>query len=272
MSSYISGGNSGAFCDMQGVILHHVKKTKFERVKTSNLVQGERINNDVTTQMCDRMSQNIARTSPLFTAFHSGVRMSSSRNHAHVTAIHASWHATLQMENSDMTKLKSLAVAAAATLTFATAANAANIVEIAAGDDRFSTLVAAVTAADLVETLQGPGPFTVFAPLNDAFAALPEGTVATLLQPDNKDQLTSVLLYHVDDRNLTAEMIPTGSNYFKPILQTERMCITKDDSGVSIADGTGSTANVVIANIKADNGVIHVIDKVLLPGTRPACH
>ena len=67
-------------------------------------------------------------------------------------------------------------------------------------------------------------------------------------------------------------MIPHGSNYFKPILASERLCITRNASGVSIADGTGQSANVIIANIKADNGVIHVIDKVLLPGTRPACH
>lgn len=171
-----------------------------------------------------------------------------------------------------MTHLRKFAAITATALTFGTAAQAANIVEIASGDDRFSTLVAAVSAAGLVETLQGPGPFTVFAPVNDAFAALPDGTVETLLQPENKDQLTNVLLYHVDDRNLTAEQIPNGSNYFKPILASERICITKGASGVSIADGTGDTANVVIANIEADNGVIHVIDKVLLPGTRPACH
>lgn len=171
-----------------------------------------------------------------------------------------------------MTHLRKIAAITATALTFGTAAQAANIVEIASGDERFSTLVAAVSAAGLVETLQGPGPFTVFAPVNDAFAALPEGTVETLLQPENKDQLTNVLLYHVDDRNLTAEKIPAGSNYFKPILASERLCITKGASGVSIADGTGESANVIIANIEADNGVIHVVDKVLLPGTRPACH
>lgn len=154
----------------------------------------------------------------------------------------------------------------------ATTATASNIVEIAVGDERFSTLVAAVTAAGLADTLAGPGPFTVFAPVNDAFAALPEGTVETLLQPENKDQLTNVLLYHVDDRNLPAAGIPAGSNYFKPILASERLCITKSSDGVMIADGTGEIANVIIADIKADNGVIHVIDKVLLPGARPACH
>lgn len=169
------------------------------------------------------------------------------------------------------TILRTTAVSLTLSLAAATA-NAANIVEIAAGDERFSTLVAAVSAADLVETLSGPGPFTVFAPLNDAFAALPEGTVETLLMPENKDQLTNVLLYHVDDRILTASQIPVGSNYFMPILTSERLCITAGGEGVTIADGTGEVANVVIADIMADNGVIHVIDKVLLPGTRPACH
>lgn len=171
-----------------------------------------------------------------------------------------------------MKNLRKIATITATAFAFGTAAQAATIVDIAAGDERFSTLVAAVSAAGLVETLQGPGPFTVYAPVNDAFAALPEGTVETLLKPENKDQLTNVLLYHVDDRNLTAEQFPAGSNYFKPVLASERLCITKDASGVSIADGTGETANVIIANIKADNGVIHVVDKVLLPGTRPACH
>ncbi|MDH5453931.1 MAG: fasciclin domain-containing protein [Paracoccaceae bacterium] len=165
-----------------------------------------------------------------------------------------------------------LTIAAAALSLAASAANAANIVEIAAGDERFSTLVAAVQAAGLAETLSGPGPFTVYAPLNDAFAALPAGTVETLLKPENKDQLTNILLYHVDDRKLTAGMIPGGSNYFKPVLASERLCITAGSGGVMIADGTGEMANVVVADIMADNGVIHVIDKVLLPGTRPACH
>ena len=170
-----------------------------------------------------------------------------------------------------MKALTKFAACAATAMTVASAASADSIVDIAVSDDRFSTLVAAVTAAGLAETLSGPGPFTVYAPVNDAFAALPEGTVETLLKPENKDQLTNVLLYHVDDRNLAANMIPGGSNYFKPILASERLCITKDAGGVSIADGTGEMANVIIADIKADNGVIHVIDKVLLPGTRPAC-
>jgi len=164
------------------------------------------------------------------------------------------------------------AVCAAVLCFSGAAANAANIVEIAVGDERFSTLVAAVQAAGLAETLSGPGPFTVYAPVNDAFAALPAGTVETLLKPENKGQLTDVLLYHVDDRKLTANMFPAGSNYFKPILASGRLCITAENGGVTIADGSGEMANVIIADIMADNGVIHVVDKVLLPGTRPACH
>jgi len=165
-------------------------------------------------------------------------------------------------------------ILAAAALAFglASGAQAASITEIAAGDDRFTTLVAAVTAAGLAETLAGPGNFTVYAPVNDAFAALPAGTVDTLLKPENKGQLTDVLLYHVDDRVLTAAAIPAGSNYFKPLLTSQRLCITRAGSAVTIADGTGEVATVIVADIRADNGVIHVIDKVLLPGKRPACH
>jgi uncharacterized surface protein with fasciclin (FAS1) repeats len=171
-----------------------------------------------------------------------------------------------------MTKTKTFGLAAIAALTvFASAAKANTIVDIAVGDERFSTLVAAVTAAGLAETLSGPGPFTVYAPLNEAFAALPSDTVETLLLPENKGQLTDVLLYHVDDRELQASDFAAGSNYYKPVLASARLCITSH-GGVSIADGTGDVANVVVANIQASNGVIHVIDKVLLPGTRPACH
>jgi uncharacterized surface protein with fasciclin (FAS1) repeats len=170
-----------------------------------------------------------------------------------------------------MTTFRTTLAAAVAALSIGSAAQAATIVEIAAGDERFSTLVAAVQAAGLAETLSGPGPFTVYAPLNDAFAALPDGTVETLLEPENREQLTNVLLYHVDDRMLTSTDFAAGANYYKPVLSSERLCITSH-SGVTIADGTGETASVVVADIKADNGVIHVIDKVLLPGTRPACH
>ena len=165
-----------------------------------------------------------------------------------------------------------LAAAAAIIVSFASVVKADNIVQIAAADARFSTLVAAVTAAGLAETLSGPGPFTVYAPVNDAFAALPAGTVDTLLLPENKQQLVDVLLYHVDDRKLMAGDFPSGSNYFRPILADSRLCITASGAGVTIGDSTGTVANVIIADIVADNGVSLVIDKVLLPGARPACH
>ena len=170
-------------------------------------------------------------------------------------------------------KLKStlLATAIAVALTTGTS-KAADIVDTAVEAGQFTTLAAALGAAGLIDTLKGKGPFTVYAPTDEAFAALPEGTVMTLLKPENKTQLTNILLYHVDDRKLTAEMIPSGQNYFKPILASERLCIRKNSSRVSIADGTGQTAKIVVANIMADNGVIHVIDKVLLPGNRPSCH
>jgi uncharacterized surface protein with fasciclin (FAS1) repeats len=171
-----------------------------------------------------------------------------------------------------MMSARTFAAAALAALTLGSAAQAASIVEIASGDDRFTTLVAAVGAAGLVDALSGPGPFTVFAPTNDAFAALPAGTVDTLLKPENKQQLTDILLYHVDDRKLAAAGIPSGSNYFKPLLTSQRLCITNSGTAVTIADGSGEVATVIVADIMADNGVIHVIDKVLLPGTRPACH
>ncbi len=171
-----------------------------------------------------------------------------------------------------MTHLRKIAAATLTAITLGSAAQAADIIDTAVADERFSTLVAAVTAAGLVDALKGPGPFTVYAPVNDAFAALPAGTVETLLQPENKGQLTDILLYHVDDRKLTANMFPAGSTTFRPLLTSERICVTKSGAGVSIADGTGTSANVIIADIITDNGVIHVIDKVLLPGTRPACH
>lgn len=88
---------------------------------------------------------------------------------------------------------------------------------------------------------------------------------------ENKGQLTDILTCHVDDHKLTASDFPAGSNYFKPVLASERLCITAGD-GATITDGTGDTATVMIADIMASNGVIHVIDKVLLPVTRPACH
>lgn len=162
------------------------------------------------------------------------------------------------------------AALAAATTAFADGHGKKTIVDIAAGDDRFETLVAAVTAAGLGETLMGDGPFTVFAPTDDAFAALPEGTVETLLKEENKGDLTNVLLYHVVPGKVMAGDIAMGTMGAGTALENGTLCITKGD-GVMLDDGTGTMANVIIADIEASNGVIHVIDKVVLPGNSPSC-
>ncbi|MFK7869001.1 MAG: fasciclin domain-containing protein [Roseobacter sp.] len=138
-----------------------------------------------------------------------------------------------------------------------------DIVDIAAADGNFTTLVAAVQAAGLVDTLKGPGPFTVFAPTDAAFAALPAGTVESLLLPENKDTLVSVLTYHV---------LP-GSVQAADVLGAVADVATVQGSTVRV-NGTGgkagpavkvNDANVIQADILATNGVIHVIDKVLIP-------
>jgi uncharacterized surface protein with fasciclin (FAS1) repeats len=169
------------------------------------------------------------------------------------------------------TKVTAMTIAVSLSMS-GVSAKTADIADTPIEAGKFNTLAAVLGAAGLVDSLKGKGPFTVYAPTDEAFAALPDGTVETLLKPENKDQLTNILLYHVDDRKLTASMIPAGSNYFKSMLDSERLCIMSTSDGVKIADGTGETANVVIADVNADNGVIHVIDKVLLPGKRPACH
>lgn len=134
------------------------------------------------------------------------------------------------------------------------------IVEIAAGNDDFSTLVAAVKAAGLVDVLSGEGPFTVFAPTNAAFAKLPAGTVETLLKPENKDQLTAVLTYHVvAGKVMAADVVKLES---AETVQGESVTIKAGDSGVMV-----DNANVVMTDIKASNGVIHVLDAVILPGS-----
>ncbi|MGH1367579.1 MAG: fasciclin domain-containing protein [Maritimibacter sp.] len=145
-----------------------------------------------------------------------------------------------------------------------------SIVDIAAADDRFETLVAAVTAAGLGETLSGEGPFTVFAPTDDAFDALPEGAVAGLLAPDMKGELTDVLMYHVIPGKIMAADIPAGTMAAGTALEGASFCVTKGDS-VMLDDGAEPMANVVIADIEASNGVIHVIDKVLMPGNDVSC-
>jgi uncharacterized surface protein with fasciclin (FAS1) repeats len=122
-----------------------------------------------------------------------------------------------------------------------------------------------------VDTLSGEGPFTVFAPVNDAFAALAEGTLETLLMPENAGDLTNILTYHVVAGKVMSGDIADGSSLVGTVFADNSVCITNGADGVSIADGTGTMANVVVADIEASNGVIHVIDKVLIPGTAPMC-
>ncbi len=145
-----------------------------------------------------------------------------------------------------------------------------NIVENAVNSKDHTTLVAAVQAAGLVETLSGPGPFTVFAPTNEAFAALPAGTVETLLKPENKDQLVKILTCHVVAANAMAEAINKmvaddgGKHTVKTVGGCEFTAMAKDGM-IMIEDGQGGVATVTIADVKQSNGVIHVIDRVLLP-------
>jgi len=146
-----------------------------------------------------------------------------------------------------------------------------NIVQNAVNSKDHTTLVAAVKAAGLVPTLESPGPFTVFAPTNEAFAKLPAGTVDTLLKPENKKTLTNVLTYHVVPGRITAkdlmDKIKAGNG--KAMLKTvegAELTFAMKDGKLWIMDAKGDTAQVTIRNVMQSNGVIHVIDTVLLPG------
>lgn len=132
------------------------------------------------------------------------------------------------------------------------------------------TLVAAVKAAGLVETLKGPGPFTVFAPTNAAFDALPAGTVDALLKPENKATLTAVLAYHVVPGKLDAAAIAArikagGGKAMLTTVQGALLTARAAGNGVTITDAKGNVARVITANVYQSNGVIHVVDKVLMP-------
>jgi len=144
-----------------------------------------------------------------------------------------------------------------------------NIIQNAVNSKDHTTLVAAVKAADLVDTLSGKGPFTVYAPTNAAFAKLPAGTVDTLLKPENKGQLT-VLTYHVVPGRITAkdlvDMVQKGGG--KATLKTvegEDLTFEMKDGAIWVVDAKGDTAKITIKNVMQSNGVIHVIDTVLLP-------
>ena len=145
-----------------------------------------------------------------------------------------------------------------------------NVVENAAASKDHTTLVAAVQAAGLAETLSGAGPFTVFAPTNDAFAKLPAGTVDTLLKPESKDQLTGILTYHVVSGKVMAadvlDAIKKGNGKFEAkTVQGGTLTFTADDGGVTITDAKGGKSKVTTADIDSSNGVIHVVDSVLMP-------
>jgi uncharacterized surface protein with fasciclin (FAS1) repeats len=144
------------------------------------------------------------------------------------------------------------------------------IVENAVNSSDHTTLVAAVKAAGLVDTLNGPGPFTVFAPTNEAFNALPAGTVDTLVKPENKGTLTSILTYHVvpgrlDSAALNAQVMAGGGKTMLKTVNGEWLTITGSGKNLMVTDSKGNMANVTIADVYQKNGVIFVVDKVLMP-------
>jgi len=147
-----------------------------------------------------------------------------------------------------------------------------NIIENAVNSKDHTTLVAAVKAAGLVDTLEGAGPFTVFAPTNEAFAALPKGTVENLLKPENKDTLVSILTYHVVPGRVTAEDIAEkidemGGKLTLKTVQGEDLTFERSGkSHLTVIDAKGDKARITISDVMQSNGVIHVINKVLIPG------
>ena len=163
------------------------------------------------------------------------------------------------------------AVVIALSISAATASGKkADIVQTAVDAGSFNTLVAAVKAAGLVETLQGPGPFTVFAPTDEAFARLPAGTVENLLKPENKDMLVKILTCHVIaakalSTDITKMAMDDGGTHEVTTVGGCKLWLSAADGKVTIKDEAGGTATVTIADVIQSNGVIHVIDKVLLP-------
>jgi uncharacterized surface protein with fasciclin (FAS1) repeats len=161
-----------------------------------------------------------------------------------------------------MKTVRKLALASVCALPLAfnaTTVDAADIVDTAVAAGSFETLVAAVQAAGLVDTLKGEGPFTVFAPTDEAFAALPEGTVESLLLPENRDMLVAILTYHV----VPGEIMAADADGASVDLATvQGASLTVDGTG---EDVTVNGANVISADVAADNGVIHVIDAVIMP-------
>lgn len=167
-------------------------------------------------------------------------------------------------EDTDATAADETAVAGEATA-------AGTLVEVAQGNEDFSTLVTAVTAAGLGETLSGEGPLTVFAPTNAAFAKLPEGTVETLTQPENKEKLSGILTYHVvsgktDAATLVEAINVNGGEYTITTVNGADLTAKLDGENVVLTDAAGNSATVTATDVEASNGVIHVIDTVVMPG------
>jgi uncharacterized surface protein with fasciclin (FAS1) repeats len=145
-----------------------------------------------------------------------------------------------------------------------------DIIDNAVNSQDHTTLVAAVKAAGLVDTLKGPGPFTVFAPTNTAFDALPKGTVDTLLKPENKADLAKVLTYHVvsgnlDSKALAAQIEAGGGKAMLKTVQGENLTANMDGDKLVLTDAKGGKSTVTIADVRQSNGVIHVVDHVLMP-------
>ncbi|WP_441295041.1 fasciclin domain-containing protein [Luteibacter sp. 9135] len=145
-----------------------------------------------------------------------------------------------------------------------------NIVQNAVNSKDHTTLVAAVKAAGLVDTLSGPGPFTVFAPTNEAFDALPKGTVDTLVKPENKATLTKILTYHVVSGRYTAKDLMAlvskgGGKASLTSVEGEPLTVMQAGNALTVTDAKGGVAHVTIGDVLQSNGVIHVVDKVLMP-------
>ena len=165
---------------------------------------------------------------------------------------------------------KTILLFAVFAFTLTASAQTKDVVDIAISSKDHTTLVAAVTAADLVTTLKGKGPFTVFAPTNTAFGNLPKGTVENLLKPEQKKALTGILTYHVVAGNLdaTAVVAAIKEGKGKAVLTTvngEKLTASLDGKKVILTDAKGGKATVTATDLKGSNGVIHVIDAVLLP-------
>ena len=176
--------------------------------------------------------------------------------------------------------IRTFAVALIASIGLATVAQADHhkgdgmkdkptVTDIVVNSDQHTTLETAVVEAGLAETLAGKGPFTVFAPTDDAFAALPEGTLETLLKPENQEQLQGILTYHVVDGRVTAEkllgLIETGDTMYEVETLNGDVIARTETGEVTLEDAQGNKVTVIMTNIEASNGVVHVIDGVLMP-------